>query len=100
MSRDVGTNVQSSATWTRVDQFLAASRQGGIHVILNLGEYGQSLVAAAYTATSVDWLPYLRFIANRVNTVTGVRYADAPTIAMVELWGEIPAPAYGSGGAQ
>jgi hypothetical protein len=92
-------DVESSATWTRVDQFLAAARQGGIHVTLNLSEYGQSLVAAGYTATSVDWLPYLSFIANRVNSATGVRYADDPTIAMVELWGEIPAPAYGSAGA-
>jgi hypothetical protein len=41
-----------------------------------------------------DWNQYLGFIANRVNSVTGIRYRNDPTIAMVELWGEIPAPNY------
>jgi hypothetical protein len=86
-------DTQSSATWTRVDAFIAAARAGGVHVILNLSEYGQSLQAAGQDVTT-NWGPYLSFIANRVNTVTGVRYADDPTIAMVELWGEIPAPAF------
>ena len=87
-------DTESTATWDRVDQFIAAARTGGLHVILNLSEYGQSLQAAGQPPVATDWGPYLRFIANRVNTVTGVRYADDPTIAMAELWGEIPAPNY------
>jgi aryl-phospho-beta-D-glucosidase BglC (GH1 family) len=87
-------DTESSATWSRVDAFIAAAKAGGLHVILNLSEFGQSLQAAGQPAVTTDWGPYLKFIANRVNSVTGVRYADDPTIAMVELWGEIPAPNY------
>ena len=43
---------------------------------------------------TTDRGPVPNFIATRVNTVTGVRYANDLTIAMVELWGEIPAPNY------
>jgi hypothetical protein len=85
----------SAATWDRVDEFVAAAKVAGLHVILNLSEYGQSLAAAGLTPTTVDWKPYLDFVANRVNTVTGVAYKDDPTIAMVELYGEIDAPNYG-----
>ncbi len=87
-------DTESSATWDRVDAFIAAAHAGGLHVILNLSEYGQSLQAAGHPPVTTDWGPYLSFIANRVNTVSGIRYADDPTIAMVELWGEIPAPNY------
>jgi hypothetical protein len=86
----------SAATWKRVDTFIAAARAGGLHVILNLSGYGQSLAAAGQIPTTTDWGPYLTFIADRVNTVTRVRYADDPTIAMVELYGEINAPGYGA----
>src|SRR5579884_1823319 len=91
-------DVESAATWDRVDAFIAAAGQAGLHVILHLAEYGQSLDAAGQCATCTDWGPYLSFIANRVNTVSGVRYADDPTIAMVELWGEIPMPNGGVNG--
>ena len=87
-------DTESSATWDRVDAFIAAAHDAGLHVILNLSEYGQSLQAAGQPPVTTDWGPYLKFIANRVNTLTGIRYADDPTIAMVELWGEIPAPNY------
>ena len=87
-------DTESSATWDTVDAFVAAAGAAGMHVIFNLSEYGQSLQNAGYTPTAVDWGPYLSFIANRVNTVTGVVYKDDPTMAMIELWGEIPAPNY------
>jgi len=85
-------DTMSSATWTRVDKFIAAARQAGLHVILNLSEYGQSLQAAGHTATTTDWGNYLNFIANRTNSVTGVQYKNDPTIAMVEIFGEICYP--------
>lgn len=88
-------DTMSSATWTRVDRFLAVARAAGMHVILHFAEYGQSLAAAGVTPTTVDWKSYLSFVANRVNTVTGIRYKDDPTIAMVELYGEIDAPNFG-----
>jgi hypothetical protein len=87
-------DTESEATWTRVDSFIAAARASGLHVILNLSEYGQSLQAAGQTPTTTDWAPYLSFIANRTNTATGVVYKNDPTIAMVELFGEIDAPNY------
>jgi hypothetical protein len=87
-------DTESEATWTRVDAFIAAARAAGLHVILNLSEYGQSLQAAGQTPTTTDWAPYLSFIANRTNTVNGLVYKNDPTIAMMELFGEIDAPNY------
>jgi hypothetical protein len=85
-------DTMSSATWDRVDKFIAVARSEGLHVILNLSEYGQSLQAAGETPTTLDWEPYLSFIANRTNTVDGLIYKDDPTIAMVEIFGEICSP--------
>lgn len=82
----------SVATWDRVDKFIVVARSRGLHVILNLAEYGQSLQAAGVTPTTVDWEPYLSFIANRKNTHDGLIYKDDPTIAMVEVFGEICFP--------
>jgi hypothetical protein len=82
----------STATWDRVDTFIALARSHGLHVILNLSEYGQALQAAGETPTTVDWGPYLSFIANRSNTADGLVYKNDPTIAMVELFGEICSP--------
>jgi hypothetical protein len=82
-------DTESSATWNRADQFIADAKTAGIHIILNLSEYGQSLQASGQTPTTTDWNNYLSFIANRTNTVTGVQYKNDPTIAMVEIFGEI-----------
>lgn len=87
-------DTESEATWSRVDNFIATASRAGLHVILNLSEYGQSLQAAGQTPTTTDWAPYLSFIANRTNTVSGVVYKNDPTIAMVELFGEVDAPNY------
>lgn len=85
-------DTMSSATWTRLDSFVAAAKTAGLHVILNLSEYAQSLQAAGQTPTTTDWQSYLSFIANRTNSVTGIQYKDDPTIAMVEIFGEICYP--------
>lgn len=79
-------------TWSQVDAFIAAAKQGGVHIVLTLSSYAQSLQAAGQTPTTTDWGPFLSFIANRTNTVTGVQYKNDPTIAMVQLWGEICYP--------
>jgi hypothetical protein len=91
-------DTESADTWDRVDAFVAAAQAASEHVILNLSEYGQSLQAAGDNAVTTDWGPYLSFVAHRVNTVSGETYATDPTIAMVELWGEIPAPDGDGGG--
>ena len=91
-------DTRSPATWARIDKVIAAARAQHLHVILNLSEFGQSLQEAGSTMSSSSWQPqwndYLSFVANRVNTATGVVYKSDPTIAMVEIWGEIPAPGY------
>src|SRR6516165_1567323 len=69
-------DAESAATWNRLDQVIADARNAGLHVVLNLSEFGQSLQAAGYTMSSASWQPewnqYLSFIASRTNTVTGV----------------------------
>ncbi len=104
-------DTEASDTWNTVDAYIAAAKNAGLHVILNLAEFGQAMLASGYNFSSTatgssfpnlgwqgDWHQYLQFIANRVNTISGVTYKNDPTIAMVEVWGEIPAPD-GSGGA-
>jgi len=81
-------DTMSAATWTRVDRFVSAAGAAGLHIVLTLSGYAQSLQQAGYTPTRVDWKNYLAFIADRRNTVTGVRYKSDPTIALVQLWGE------------
>jgi len=90
-------STMSEATWSRVDQMVAAAKTAGLHVVLTLSGYAQSLQAAGVTPTRADWGQYLAFIANRVNTVTHIRYRDEPTIAMVQLWGEICYPGESDG---
>lgn len=82
----------SEATWRRVDRYLYEAQKAGLHVLLNLSSYGWALEAAGQDPVTTDWRPYLQMVAGRVNTLTGVRYSDDPTIALVELWGEIRAP--------
>lgn len=84
----------SEATWTRVDAFIAAAKQQDIRIVLNLSSYSQSLQAAGRKPTTTDWQPFLQFVANRVNTKTGITYKEEPAIAMVKLVGEIDAPNY------
>lgn len=91
-------DTESSDTWDQADAFITAAHAAGLHVILNLSEYGQSLQAAGDNFTTTDWGPYLSFIANRVNTITGVQYKNDPTIAMVEIFGEAPSPDGDGGG--
>jgi hypothetical protein len=91
-------DTMSEATWARIDRMIAAARAGGLHVILNLSSYGHSLRDAGYKPSTTDWGPFLGFVANRVNTQTGVQYKSDSTIALVELYGEIDAPNYNARG--
>jgi len=87
-------NATSEAVWTPVDKMIAAAQSGGLHIVLHLSSYGQALAAAGQKPTTTDWQPFLSFVANRVNTVTNTKYANDPTIAMIEMYGEIAAPNY------
>jgi hypothetical protein len=84
----------SEDTWVQNDKFIATAKANGLHVVLNLSSYGHALAQAGIRPTGADWNPFLSFVMNRVNTVTGVRYADEPAIAKIQLYGEIAAPNY------
>lgn len=84
----------AEATWTRIDNFISVAGQNGLRIILNLSSFGQSLMAAGTKPTTYDWGPFLDFVVNRINTVSGVRYCVDPTIAIILLYGEIDAPNY------
>lgn len=87
-------DAMSEATWTRVDNFIAAAKANGLLVILNFSSYGQSLQASGIKPTTTDWRPFLSFVTKRINTVTGIKYSEEPAIAMYELIGEVDAPNY------
>jgi len=82
----------TEATWGVVDRVIATAEKNGLHVVLNLSSYGQSLQKSGKKPTNEDWSPYLRFVTQRINTQSGRKYADDPTIAMIEVFGEIDPP--------
>ncbi len=75
--------------WRAVDRLIAAAADAGLHVELDFSTYRNLLKRVGGNPYTVDWLPFLRFAADRVNTATGVRYADDPTIALVSFAGEV-----------
>jgi mannan endo-1,4-beta-mannosidase len=84
-----------AAAWTRVDQMLATLAGSGLRAILDLSCYRNHLqnylLNTGQTTTtpySQDWGAFVRFVAKRVNTVTGVPYRRDPTIALVSFAGE------------
>jgi hypothetical protein len=79
-------------TWQRVDRNIAEAGKNGLHVILHLASYGWSVEKAGQNPVTTDWEPLFKFVAGRVNTVTHVPYVNDPTIAIIELFGEIRAP--------
>ena len=80
--------------WTRVDQTLAAMSTAGLKAILDLSTYRNHLqnlslqAGSGVTPYQRNWKPFLKFVANRVNTANGLRYKNDPTIAMVSFAGE------------
>jgi hypothetical protein len=77
--------------WKQVDRAIAAASAADLKVILDLSTY-RNVLATTRNPYTMDWGPFLRWVSDRTNTATGVRYKDDPTIAMVSLAGEIEAP--------
>ena len=75
--------------WARVDRVLAEAASARIKVIFDLSTFRNMLANAGRNPYTHDWNDFLRFAATRRNTVTGVRYADDPTIALVSIAGEV-----------
>lgn len=80
------------ARWRPVDAIIAAASRQGLSVVLDLSTYRNLVRASGGNPYLSDWSPFLQFVADRVNTVSGVRYAADPTIALVSLAGEPDAP--------
>lgn len=80
--------------WADVDQMIARAAQGNLKVELDLSTYRNFLASQSPTFNpyTYDWTPFLTFVANRTNTVTGQRYGSDPTIAFVAFAGETEAP--------
>jgi Cellulase (glycosyl hydrolase family 5) len=75
--------------WQRVDKAIASARANGLHVLLDLSTYRNLLWNAGLNPYVVDWQPFLQFVAQRTNSITGVRYASDPTIALIAFAGEV-----------
>jgi hypothetical protein len=75
--------------WAAVDKVIAASGAAGLHVELDLATYRNLLLTSGANPYTYNWRPFLNFVVNRRNTVTGVRYGDDPTIALVSFAGEV-----------
>ncbi|MHA6629348.1 hypothetical protein ACU61A_28260 [Pseudonocardia sichuanensis] len=84
------------ASWRDVDERIAAARRYGLKVLVDLSTYRNLLARAGSDPYGEDWGPFLRFVLDRQNTVTGVRYAEDPTIAMFSLAGEVEPEAGGT----
>lgn len=75
--------------WGKVDQLVAAAESTGLHIELDLSTYRNMLRSAGVNPYTYDWEPFLRAVVNRRNTVTGVRYGEDATIALVAFAGEV-----------
>jgi hypothetical protein len=111
----------AEADWAWVDGLIAEAQARGMKVILDLSSYRNWLVWSAqiehgwvincqpnqdrsvidyalldpYTvAHRADWTQFMTFVANRVNTVTGIPYRKDPTILVVSIAGEPVGPGF------
>jgi hypothetical protein len=85
----VGGAPYDAARWARVDAAIAAAGSAGLHVVLDLSTYRNLLRNAGLNPYTYDWGPFVAFVTQRSNTVSGMRYADDPTIALVSVAGEV-----------
>lgn len=80
--------------WAGVDAMLDSLRRAGLKAILDLSAYRNHLHNRAFntdssvTPYSQDWKPFIRFVARRVNTVSGLQYKQDRTIVIVSFAGE------------
>jgi hypothetical protein len=88
----VATEPTREAAWVRVDALIAAAEQADLLVILDLSTYRNLLYRNNINPYTRDWKPFLTFVANRTNTVSGRVYKEDPTIAIVSLAGEVEPP--------
>lgn len=85
---DVTTTPYDETSWQRVDAFIAAAKNANMKVTLSLSDYRKLLWNNCVDPYTYSWFAFVKFVANRVNTVTGVTYKNDPTIAWVSISGE------------
>jgi len=85
----VGSAEYSEWHWARLDRVIATAGGAGLKVILDLSTHRNLIANAGHNPYTHDWTPFLQFAANRRNTVTGLRYGDDPTIALIAVAGEV-----------
>lgn len=86
-----GASEYDAATWAGVDKTISIAAQNHLYVELDLSTYRNMLENTSSTLNmyTYNWTPFLTWVANRTNTVTGVRYGSDPTIAFVSFAGEV-----------
>ena len=92
----------SDASWRPVDTFIADAKTSGLRTWLDLSGFKDLLLNSCinpYTPSEYSaWDAYVRFAAQRVNTVSGASYATDPEILWVGFSGEpYPPGAWGPG---
>jgi hypothetical protein len=82
--------------WVGVDRMIAKAAANHLKVELDLSTYRNFLESqsATFNPYTYDWTKFLTFVANRRNTVSGVRYGSDSTIALVSFAGEAEAPSH------
>ena len=90
----LGVDEYDQTRWAGVDNMIALAGKNNLKVELDLSTYGNFLESQSSTFNpyTYDWKPFLTFVANRINTVTGKRYGSDPTITFVSFAGETGAP--------
>jgi hypothetical protein len=85
---DPSTSPYDETRWARVDAMIAAAGAAGLHVDLGLADYRNMMWNSCINPYTADWRTFETWVANRVNTVTGIVYKNDPTIALVSIAGE------------
>jgi hypothetical protein len=90
----------SESQWRKLDAMIASAHAAEMHVVLDLSDYRNVLWNNCINPYTQDWNDFLKFVAGRRNTITGVNYHVDPTIALVSLAGEpLPVGAHSFAGA-
>lgn len=97
LTADVQAASREESRWAKIDGLIAAASAVGMKVLLDLSTYRNLLEqrnAGVVTVNpyTVDWSPFLSWVINRTNTVSGVKYGADTTICYVAFGGEAEAP--------
>jgi hypothetical protein len=78
----------SETRWRKLDAMVASAHAADMYVLLDLSDYRNVLWNSCVNPYAQDWGEYLKFVAARRNTITGIAYSVDPTVALVSIAGE------------